>query len=219
MNAARCIGNLPQVSAGGNLPQLAGSAPCSGARTYYSARAVTYSPAEPKRIKPGLKAADATRFPRLYWGTYWGAFKLDENADAITAEIIENRNRFARRWRLRRLVEMVGRYPAKDRGEDFDHPETYRDADGWIVLVVSNYNAPPPGVLGMVRIAPIYSTAAESYVGRFASVRELKARLAACGGDGRPYSVTLGDGKARAGAEAVGASRGQPGPRVRERRG
>ena len=107
----------------------------------------------------------------------------------------------------------VGQYPARGRGEDFDHPETYRDADGWIVLVVSNYGkGKPPAVLGLGRIPPIYGRGVVSYAGRFASVRELKARLAACGGDGRPYSVTLGDGKACAGAEAVGASRGQPGP-------
>lgn len=143
-----------------------------------------------------ITTADATRFPSLYRETYWGAFKLKLNADAITAEIIENRNRFAGRWRLRRLLGGVSQYPARGGGEDFDHPETYKDADGWIVLVVSNYGGPPPGVLGMVRIAPIYSTAAESYVGRFASVRELKARIAACGGVRRPFNVTLGDGKA-----------------------
>ena len=158
-------------------------------------------------------AADATRYPRLYLGTYWGAFKLDGNADAITAEILENRNRFARRWRLRKLLGGVSQYPAKGRGEDFDHAETYRDADGWIVLVVSNYGkGKPPAVLGLGRIPPIYGRGVVSYAGRFASVRELKARLAACGGDRRPFNVTLGDGKARAGAEAVGASRGNLAP-------
>ena len=128
-----------------------------------------------------MRAADATRCPHLYRDTYWGNFKLDYNADVITPEIVENRNRFAVRWRLRRLLGGVGQYPARAMGEDFDHPEIYKDAKGWVVLVVSNYNGPPPRLLGMVRIAPIYSTAVESYVGRFASVRELKARIVACG--------------------------------------
>ena len=102
----------------------------------------------------------------------------------------------------------VGQYPAKGKGEDFDHPETYRDADGWVVLVVSNYGkGKPPAVLGLGRIPPVYSRGVVSYAGRFASVRELKARLAACGGDRRPFNVTLGDGKASTRAEAVGASR------------
>ena len=130
-----------------------------------------------------VRVAATTLHPELYGGTYWGNFRADRNADAITAEIIENRNRFAKRWRLRRLLGTVGHYPSTGRGEDFDHPETYRDADGWIVLVVSNYGGPPPSVLGMVRIAPIYGRGVESYVGRFASMREMRARLEACGGE------------------------------------
>ena len=157
-------------------------------------------------------AADATRYPRLYRDTYWGNFRLDRNADLITPEIVENRNRFAVRWRLRRLVCVVGQYPARGRGEDFDHPETYKDAEGRVVLVVSNYNGPPPGVLGMVRVAPIYSTATTSYVGRFASVRELKARIAACDGDRRPFGLRLDADGRKAGARACGASRGNLAP-------
>ena len=64
-----------------------------------------------------ITAADATRYPRLYRDTYWGNFRLDRNADLITPEIVENRNRFAVRWRLRRLVCVVGQYPARGRGE------------------------------------------------------------------------------------------------------
>lgn len=136
-----------------------------------------------------MRAADATRYPNLYRDTYWGNFQMDRNGHAITPEIIENRNRFAGRWRLRQSVGGVGRYPATERGEDFDHPETYKDAEGWVVLVVSNYNGPPPAVLGLVRIAPIYGRGVESYVGRFASMKELRARLDACGGKRIPFSV------------------------------
>ena len=155
-----------------------------------------------------MRTAEATRCPHLYRDTYWGNFRMDRNAAAITPEIIHNRDAFAEAWRLRRLVGSVSHYPARGKGEDFDHPETYRDADGWVVLVVSNYNAPPPRLRGMVRIAPIYSTAAESYAGRFASMKELRARLEACGGGKRPFGVALGGGGAAQGRGRAGASRG-----------
>lgn len=161
-----------------------------------------------------MRVAEATRYPKLYRDTYWGNFRVDLNADVITPEIIHNRNAFAEAWRLRKEAGGVGHYPAKGRGEDFDHPETYKDAEGWVVLVVSNYNGPPSAVLGLGRIAPIYSTATESYAGRFASMREMRARLEACGGDRKPFCVRLDAGGGRARAKAGGASRGQPGPRA-----
>ena len=128
-----------------------------------------------------VKVAACTSHPKLYGETYWGNFRADCNSVTITPEIIGNRNAFAKRWRLRRLLGTVGLYPSTAQGEDFDHPETYRDAEGWIVLVVSNYKGPPPSVLGLVRIAPIYGVGVVSYVGRFASQRELRARLESCG--------------------------------------
>lgn len=151
-------------------------------------------------------AADATRFPHLYRGTYWGNFRLDANADMIGPEIIRNRDAFAKRWELRRRIEAVGRYPATGRGEDFDHAETFKDAEGWVVLVVSNYGSiPPPAVLGMERIAPLYGRGVGSWAGRFASVRELRARLEACGdGAGRRQDAARAHGGGAAGA-IVGA--------------
>ena len=168
--------------------------------------------------RKNITAADATRFPRLYRGTYWGAFKLDLNADVITAEIIENRNRFAERWKLRRRVDAVHRYPAREVGTDFDHAETYTDAEGWVVLVVSNYGSiPPPAVLDLIPIPPVYSTAADSYAGRFASVRELRARLDACGDAGSPFAVRLDAGRGNAGGTVRGASRGHRADTPRQR--
>ena len=124
-------------------------------------------------------AAGATDNPALWSGTYWGAFRLAQNP-CITGRIIENRNRWAVEWRLIRQVDAVDRYPATGRGEDFDHAETYKAADGWLVLVVSLYGGVPPPVLGMVRIAPIYSEGVQSWAARYASRRELRARLEAC---------------------------------------
>lgn len=156
-----------------------------------------------------ITAADATSFPRLYRETYWGGFGMDANADMIGPEIIRNRDAFAKRWKLRRRVDAVGRYPARGRGEDFDHAETYKDAEGWVVLVVSNYGSiPPPAVLGMVRVAPIYGRGVGSWVGRFSSVRELRARLDACGAAGSPFAVRLDAGRGNAGGTVRGASKG-----------
>ena len=158
--------------------------------------------------KKKITAADATRFPRLYSGTYWGNFRLDGNADVITPEVLDNRNRFAECWKLRRRVDAITRYPAREMGTDFDHPETYKDGEGWVVLVVSNYGLPPPALLDLIPIPPVYSTAADSYAGRFASVRELRARLDACGGDGKPFAVRLDAGRGNAGGTVRGASSG-----------
>jgi len=158
--------------------------------------------------KKNITAAEATRFPRLYRGTYWGNFRLDGEADVITAAILDNRNRFAERWGLRRRVDAITRYPAREAGTDFDHAETFKDAEGWVVLLVSNYGLPPPALLDLIPIPPVYSTAADSYAGRFASVRELRARLDACGDARSPFAVRLDAGRGNGGGTARGASKG-----------
>ena len=107
------------------------------------------------RLNKGGTVADATSFPRLYRETYWGGFGMDANADMIGPEIIRNRDAFAKRWKLRRRVDAVGRDPARGRGEDFDHPETFKDAEGWVVLVVSNYGLPPTALLDLIPIPPV----------------------------------------------------------------
>ena len=124
-------------------------------------------------------AAEATARPDLYGGTYWGNFTLARNPD-ITPAIIANRNRFAEEWRIKARSRALLPRPTVIGGEDYDHAEQYRDEAGWFVLVVSNYgDIPPPPVLGMRTIPPLYCEGATSYAGRFASLRELRARLEA----------------------------------------
>ncbi len=159
-------------------------------------------------------AAEATRCPDLFRGVYWGAFNLANNADMITADILRNRDAFAVEWRLLRCIDgLLTRYPATGRGDDFDHAETYRAEDGAVVLVVSNYNGPPPDVLGLGRVAPIYGRGVESYAGRFASVKELRARLGACRADRMPFAPGLYPDGAAQGPGACGASGGNLGAR------
>jgi len=127
-------------------------------------------------------AAEATARPDLYGGTYWGNFTLARNPD-ITPAIIANRNRFAEEWRIKARSRALLPRPTVIGGEDYDHAEQYRDEAGWFVLVVSNYgDIPPPPVLGMRMIPPLYCEGATSYAGRFASLRELRARLEAVEG-------------------------------------
>ena len=127
-------------------------------------------------------AAEATARPDLYGGTYWGNFTLALNPD-ITPAIIRNRNAFARDWKLRSRSRALLPRPTVLGGEDYDHPELYRDEAGWLVLLVSNYGkTPPPPILAMQRIPPIYHAHATSYAGRYASLSELRARLEAVEG-------------------------------------
>ena len=127
-------------------------------------------------------AAEATARPDLYGGTYWGNFTLALNPD-ITPAIIRNRNAFARDWKLRSRSRALLPRPTVLGGEDYDHPELYRDEAGWLVLLVSNYGkTQPPPILAMQRIPPIYHAHATSYAGRYASLSELRARLEAVEG-------------------------------------
>lgn len=122
--------------------------------------------------------AEATNHAKLFRPTYWGNFREGPNAHTITPAIIENRNRFAAEYDLREAVGLT-LYPYKTPGSDFDHMEVYRDGNGEIVAVCSNYNGPPPSFLGMRPLYPIYSTGTRSYVARFANVKEMRQRFGA----------------------------------------
>ena len=127
-------------------------------------------------------AAEATDYPELFRDTYWGRFTLARNPD-ITPAIIRNRNAFARDWKLRSRSRALLPRPTVLGGEDYDHAEQYRDEAGWFVLVCSNYgDIPPPAIFGLRKVPPLYCEGATSYAGRFASLRELRARLEAVEG-------------------------------------
>ena len=122
-----------------------------------------------------LTVADATDHPKLFRQTYWGNFALGD--EVITPDIYANRNKLVQEWKLTRAVEAFIPRPALPPRCDFDHPEVYRDRDGGIVLVVSNYNGPPPRALGMQHVDQVYSTATQSYLRRFDSIKELREAL------------------------------------------
>ena len=131
----------------------------------------------------GITAAEATNRPDLFSGLYWGCFRLSKNPE-ISGVIIRNRNEFARAWKLKSRSRACFQRPVLKPDEDFDHLELFRDEDGALVMIVSNYGGtPPPPALGMQRIPPLYAEDAETFAARYPTLRDLKARLAACNGD------------------------------------
>ena len=141
-------------------------------------------PADPRT------AAEATARPDLYGGTYWGNSTLARDAE-ISPAIIANRNRFAEEWRLKSRSHADIPHPwTAGTPYDYDHAEQYRDADGFFVLACSNYgDIPPPPVLGMRKIPPIYREDATSYAARFSTMKELRARLEAAEGGGPKFGA------------------------------
>ena len=120
-------------------------------------------------------AAEATAHPELF-RCYWGNFTLARNPE-ITPAIIANRNRFAEKWQIvARSRAMIPR-PTVSGKVDYDHPELYRNRAGLYVLVVSHYGTtPPPSILGMQKIPPLYCEGATSFAVS-GTLTELRARL------------------------------------------
>ena len=129
-----------------------------------------------------ITAAAATDFPEIFEGAYWSGFTLSKNPE-ISRDVIANRNDFARSWRLKSRSRAFIPRPRLKPDEDLDHLELFRDEDGALVMIVSNYGGtPPPAALGMKRIPPLYAEGVETFAARYATLRDLKAHLAACTG-------------------------------------
>ena len=135
-------------------------------------------------------AAEATARPDLYGGSCWGNSTLARNPD-ITPAIIANRNRFAEEWKIKARSHALLPRPTVLGGEDYDHIEQYRDEAGLLVLVCSNYGdgIPPPAILGMRKIAPLYCEGATSYAARY-TLTEARARLEAAEGGGPKFGAS-----------------------------
>ena len=128
-------------------------------------------------------AAEATARPDLFRDAYWGRFTLARNPD-ITPAIIRNRNRIVAEWGLVRQIEADTLLAAgADVRADFDHAEAYESRKGWIFLLCSNDSKPPPPVLAMKPIPPVYARSVRSYAARYATRREFHARLDAVASD------------------------------------
>ena len=133
----------------------------------------------PRKHSPRT-VAELTNHPGLFSPVYWGAFRPGDTTGA--PEIIAARNQLVETYGIARFMGLSIGYPPPQSGTDFDHPETYGLKDGRVLLLVSNYNAPPPPTLGMVRSPAIYNAGAESYARVFDSTKALKAAIQAAKG-------------------------------------
>lgn len=106
----------------------------------------------------------------------------------LSPEIQQARIRFAEKWGLRKRGILLIREPRTERGEEWSHPEAFRDWHGRIVRIVHNYGSPPPSVLGMQMVGCLLREDMQSYAGTYSTTGELRARTEAAGG-GEKFSA------------------------------
>ena len=134
------------------------------------------------KTKPPTAAARTNR-PELWASTYWAPCR---DARLVPAEIIRNRDTFARTWKLKTRANVcLSPLRTYGPGWELDHLELYRDERGALVAIASNYGHPPPPWLGMAEVAPLYVIGAKSYAARFESLRALRAAFRTVDGNGR----------------------------------
>ena len=107
----------------------------------------------------------------------------------VSPKILQARIRFAEKWGLRKRGILSIPEPRTERGEEWSHPEAFRDWHGRIVKLAHNYGSPPPAILGMKPIGCLYREDATSYAARFSTMKELRARLEAAEGSGEKFSA------------------------------
>ena len=133
-------------------------------------------------------AAAATRFPDIYRNPIWGRHTYP--ADDIPATIIVNRNKLVEKLHLVRNIPTPTHFTSYDGGLGFDHVEAFKDTAGWIWAICGLYGgAKPPPILEMNPTAPLHSTSAASYIGRYASLRELRDRINAAESGGPKFGA------------------------------
>ena len=120
-----------------------------------------------------MTTRSATKYPSLF-NNYWGAFTLPRNADAITPEIIANRNQFVEEFNIVRQAtwQILQAFANSAR---HDHPEAYRTAAAGVILVCSNYSGLPDARWGMRVYRQLYSAKTITYIRTFNSTAEMRA--------------------------------------------
>ena len=100
----------------------------------------------------------------------------------LSPEIQEARNRFAQERGLRKRCILSLPEPRTERGAEWHMPEAFYDRHGRILLLLHNYASPPPAILEMKPVGCLYREDMTTYAGRYASLREQRARTEATGG-------------------------------------
>lgn len=99
----------------------------------------------------------------------------------VSPKVLQARIRFAMEWGLRKRAILSIPEPQTERGEEWSHPEAFRDWHGRIVQIVNNYGSPPPAILGMKFVGCLYREDTRTYAGCYATLGELRARTEAAG--------------------------------------
>lgn len=100
----------------------------------------------------------------------------------VSPEILEARISFAQERGLWKRCILSLPEPRTERGEEWSHPEAFYDRHGRIVELCHNYGSPPPAILEMKPAGCLYRADTTTYAGRYASLREQRARTEATGG-------------------------------------
>ena len=100
----------------------------------------------------------------------------------LSPEIQATRISFAQERGLRKRCILLIPEPRTERGEEWHMPEAFYDRHGRIVELCHNYGSPPPAILEMKPAGCLYRADTTTYAGRYASLREQRARTEATGG-------------------------------------
>jgi hypothetical protein len=133
-------------------------------------------------------AAQSTDYPKIFENTYWGCFHYE--AEKIDESIFENRNRFVKRFDIKKEFWPRGKGSAvinifASTTLDYfcDHIEGYVTKFNEFVLICSNYNSDlPPSILGMQKYSDkLYSHSAETFIRVFKNQQAFKDFMWAVG--------------------------------------
>jgi hypothetical protein len=125
-------------------------------------------------LQKKVTLAEHTAYPELYSDTYWGGGRHRGTADED--QLCLNRNRFAedfrlrKRWKTFKIPHILRQHRDATYtcgGSEMDHVEAYLTAAEEVILLVSNYNYPPPKVLWMPEYLMLYHPLAKCYVRRW----------------------------------------------------
>lgn len=134
-------------------------------------------------VRNRVTMASRTAFPELYAETYWGssAYKGTPEEDEICfyrTELVEKFD-LERRWKQVDIPHVLRRNVLETVTE-IDHVEAYLTYVGRVLLIVSNYNAPPPSVLRIPEyVGKLYHPNAKSYVRLWNNRNEFRKHMKA----------------------------------------
>jgi hypothetical protein len=132
----------------------------------------------------GKDVRQLTKYPLLF-KVYWGNFDATKNADDITKEIIENRNKLVETYKIKGQSNAKSGYALMfdefgNGRKEYDHPEVYSTTDGKIICITSVYNGCLPDEaleVGFKKVGPLYSRGATTFMAVFDNMKEVRKAI------------------------------------------